>query len=136
MRGPAGSVASSGSRTAVEIFTGSVDTLRIIGAGSDDLRRRWGGLDGLADRRGTLLQRRHRRIGAVQTRTRAGVVVGEHHPYESGCDRSILDDRQIAQLIGDLPGAAVVLLRHPHLRSEEHTSELQSRENLVCRLLL
>src|SRR5690606_4750772 len=24
----------------------------------------------------------------------------------------------------------------PHLRSEEHTSELQSRENLVCRLLL
>src|SRR5436309_11673525 len=26
---------------------------------------------------------------------------------------------------------------HPHsVRSEEHTSELQSRENLVCRLLL
>src|SRR5690606_41750506 len=24
---------------------------------------------------------------------------------------------------------------HVHLRSEEHTSELQSRENLVCRLL-
>src|SRR5690606_40825989 len=24
----------------------------------------------------------------------------------------------------------------PHFRSEEHTSELQSRENLVCRLLL
>src|SRR5690606_40466607 len=23
----------------------------------------------------------------------------------------------------------------PHVRSEEHTSELQSRENLVCRLL-
>src|SRR5690606_40271947 len=46
-------------------------------------------------------------------------------------------------------GAAPALLRHPHLvpggqaldvggedRSEEHTSELQSRENLVCRLLL
>src|SRR5690606_41701430 len=26
--------------------------------------------------------------------------------------------------------------RHPPVRSEEHTSELQSRENLVCRLLL
>src|SRR5436309_10238800 len=26
--------------------------------------------------------------------------------------------------------------RRVHLRSEEHTSELQSRENLVCRLLL
>src|SRR5699024_11980233 len=28
------------------------------------------------------------------------------------------------------------LLRHPLLRSEEHTSELQSRFDLVCRLLL
>src|SRR5688572_32552538 len=28
------------------------------------------------------------------------------------------------------------LLRHRHLRSEEHTSELQSQSNLVCRLLL
>src|SRR5690606_41171490 len=27
-------------------------------------------------------------------------------------------------------------LQQPQLRSEEHTSELQSRENLVCRLLL
>src|SRR5690606_42048394 len=27
-------------------------------------------------------------------------------------------------------------LQHPLIRSEEHTSELQSRENLVCRLLL
>src|SRR2546430_3745231 len=26
--------------------------------------------------------------------------------------------------------------RRPHLRSEEHTSELQSQSNLVCRLLL
>src|SRR3712207_7783165 len=28
------------------------------------------------------------------------------------------------------------LLRHEHARSEEHTSELQSRQYLVCRLLL
>src|SRR5690606_40795435 len=27
-------------------------------------------------------------------------------------------------------------IRQPELRSEEHTSELQSREKLVCRLLL
>src|SRR5256886_9550557 len=27
-------------------------------------------------------------------------------------------------------------LRGPHARSEEHTSELQSQSNLVCRLLL
>src|SRR5690606_39756910 len=48
---------------------------------------------------------------------------------------------------GDLGRAAAPLPRHPSprgsrragrtlARSEEHTSELQSRENLVCRLLL
>src|SRR5690606_41624625 len=30
----------------------------------------------------------------------------------------------------------VATLANPAFRSEEHTSELQSRENLVCRLLL
>src|SRR5690606_42111741 len=35
------------------------------------------------------------------------------------------------------PGVAgCAALRPQHPRSEEHTSELQSRENLVCRLLL
>src|SRR2546427_7157821 len=29
-----------------------------------------------------------------------------------------------------------ILLRKPKFRSEEHTSELQSQSNLVCRLLL
>src|SRR5690606_27884946 len=38
-------------------------------------------------------------------------------------------------------GAAVITVHyeactHLHRRSEEHTSELQSRENIVCRLLL
>src|SRR5690606_40704439 len=32
--------------------------------------------------------------------------------------------------------AAMGAARRCHRRSEEHTSELQSRENLVCRLLL
>src|SRR5690606_40521059 len=38
----------------------------------------------------------------------------------------------------NVPPATVVLPRNRELspRSEEHTSELQSRENLVCRLLL
>src|SRR5690606_41855287 len=34
----------------------------------------------------------------------------------------------------ETPGVRRLALRRP--RSEEHTSELQSRENLVCRLLL
>src|SRR5690606_40902872 len=36
----------------------------------------------------------------------------------------------------DLAGEAHELGAHVFTRSEEHTSELQSRENLVCRLLL
>src|SRR5690606_39400351 len=40
------------------------------------------------------------------------------HPFGAG--QRIIVDRPAGQ----------------HLRSEEHTSELQSRENLVCRLLL
>src|SRR5947209_17377789 len=37
-----------------------------------------------------------------------------------------------------LPGGLMAAVRHfvPHARSEEHTSELQSRQYLVCRLLL
>src|SRR3712207_8181274 len=34
------------------------------------------------------------------------------------------------------PGAAAHVRRRPGQRSEEHTSELQSRQYLVCRLLL
>src|SRR5690606_40214162 len=32
--------------------------------------------------------------------------------------------------------AVYIIVRNSIIRSEEHTSELQSRENLVCRLLL
>src|SRR5690606_41824656 len=41
----------------------------------------------------------------------------------------------IPQLIGRPAGGRAVWAV-AHRRSEEHTSELQSRENLVCRLLL
>src|SRR2546427_12940139 len=34
------------------------------------------------------------------------------------------------------PVPDIVMNRGPNLRSEEHTSELQSQSNLVCRLLL
>src|SRR2546430_3570140 len=54
-------------------------------------------------------------------------------------------EQEAAVEVGALePGAQIRLRRHrvPHLaarlvgRSEEHTSELQSQSNLVCRLLL
>src|SRR5690606_39935987 len=38
--------------------------------------------------------------------------------------------------LGDLTSSATGVSGDGSVRSEEHTSELQSRENLVCRLLL
>src|SRR3712207_8618556 len=42
----------------------------------------------------------------------------------------------VPQLIGGAPGPAPVAREGCRGRSEEHTSELQSRQYLVCRLLL
>src|SRR5690606_41676213 len=50
----------------------------------------------------------------------------------AGLSRSALDARRASGLEVE----ARVAPRETDLRSEEHTSELQSRENLVCRLLL
>src|SRR2546430_17139937 len=41
-----------------------------------------------------------------------------------------------AENVGDVQREDDVGLSHDLLRSEEHTSELQSQSNLVCRLLL
>src|SRR2546430_5407509 len=52
--------------------------------------------------------------------------------------RSKLQDRQVDVRVSTVPtlhGESVVL-RLLDKRSEEHTSELQSQSNLVCRLLL
>src|SRR5690606_36881612 len=48
-------------------------------------------------------------------------------------ERSDIAVLQLENLDGDLP---VLRIDDQEQRSEEHTSELQSRENLVCRLLL
>src|SRR5688572_32496811 len=44
-------------------------------------------------------------------------------------------DRNLLGMLSDILGAHAAGLRNI-LRSEEHTSELQSQSNLVCRLLL
>src|SRR5690606_27203136 len=46
------------------------------------------------------------------------------------------DEALLAEAQANLEDARSQLRRIEELRSEEHTSELQSRENLVCRLLL
>src|SRR3712207_7042219 len=66
---------------------------------------------------------------------RCGVRMSRHFARVSRCTVRIPE--------GPLPGAALrgkaisaTSARNPHIRSEEHTSELQSRQYLVCRLLL
>src|SRR5690606_39777006 len=57
------------------------------------------------------------------------VLVGAQ-PAEEGDTRRLVGQRLVA------PVQLGVLRTGHRIRSEEHTSELQSRENLVCRLLL
>src|SRR5690606_42134961 len=49
-------------------------------------------------------------------------------------DEVIVDDIERGRL--QRPSRRIAAARGEGARSEEHTSELQSRENLVCRLLL
>src|SRR5690606_39527933 len=50
-----------------------------------------------------------------------------------GLNARYINPKEAGIIVSDDPGNAQIL---PESRSEEHTSELQSRENLVCRLLL
>src|SRR3712207_8673837 len=56
-----------------------------------------------------------------------GLRVGGDHPRGAGQHHRLLHLR---------PGLRLEPAVHPPPRSEEHTSELQSRQYLVCRLLL
>src|SRR5690606_41093358 len=58
----------------------------------------------------------------------------EMKTLERQLDETLSTERLIAALSAAF-GALATLLAAIGLRSEEHTSELQSRENLVCRLL-
>src|SRR5207302_10888952 len=51
-------------------------------------------------------------------------------------DKTLGSIRVRMPVVADTQTVVVPTSSPPPLRSEEHTSELQSRENLVCRLLL
>src|SRR3712207_8299547 len=77
-------------------------------------------------------------LGRAQQVARAEVL--RHEPHDEARDRAAADDgeRAPAARTADQP-QAVEAPERPQLRaqrSEEHTSELQSRQYLVCRLLL
>src|SRR5690606_39712139 len=69
------------------------------------------------------------RADVQRWRARSGAIL-------TGADTVLADDPALTVRLGDAtpfqPPLRVVVVS----RSEEHTSELQSRENLVCRLLL
>src|SRR5260370_4750791 len=51
-------------------------------------------------------------------------------------DRHFADDQSIVGGLARFNGISCMVIGHQKGRSEEHTSELQSHLNLVCRLLL
>src|SRR5690606_39590802 len=69
----------------------------------------------------------HLRGGNLELRRRRGRPDAQLSLADVHQDRVVL---RIAQF------GSIVVAQHRVVRSEEHTSELQSRENLVCRLLL
>src|SRR3712207_8378914 len=78
----------------------------------------------------TTLFRSWRAVGSRRHSPEAGVAAmfGPHMGVEPGADRRERGMGEVALQV--VPDARVVG------RSEEHTSELQSRQYLVCRLLL
>src|SRR3712207_8849697 len=77
---------------------------------------------------------------SVPVPNRLGVehVIGDVRHLLARGERGTAAGREV---VVDLPGDAVGAVRPQHVhavggRSEEHTSELQSRQYLVCRLLL
>src|SRR5262249_56640753 len=66
-------------------------------------------------------------------RLRSGRRVVSHQPVEQ---HQALGIARAVELRGAVAAAALLALDRQGLRSEEHTSELQSLTHLVCRLLL
>src|SRR5206468_11444571 len=64
----------------------------------------------------------HIAASLVQQRQRLGAITGQHHLVAGRLQDVALHGPRGERIVGD--------------RSEEHTSELQSRSDLVCRLLL
>src|SRR5690606_9302960 len=111
-------------------FTGFADRARPVVAVRREIGRQLVEIDPVADARrpcgsANRLARRH----ALQYRV-------DRREQEERLARALLSEPGEARKRRHPPRADIRVRRHTVVRSEEHTSELQSRENLVCRLLL
>src|SRR5690606_22520750 len=77
-----------------------------------------------------------RKVGDRWTEAAALAERAGHRLDDGDVPASRADARHSAEIFRELADRWGLLRAHAPLRSEEHTSELQSRENLVCRLLL
>src|SRR5438045_7991520 len=66
-------------------------------------------------------------------RSRGGARSSRHRAGDRPCAEHVVAGCQLVQVGADHTG---LVEQVAHLRSEEHTSELQSLRHLVCRLLL
>src|SRR5690606_40114840 len=74
---------------------------------------------------GGILRNRNLQVGIASNLNAAEACISEIKPFIIFLDHNLPD------------GAGIdFIAKIAEIRSEEHTSELQSRENLVCRLLL
>src|SRR5690606_41697624 len=71
---------------------------------------------------------------AVVTAERDAGLASRKDESARAVDVPEIDDVALARSGSHGRGKADAVMRHVDGRSEEHTSELQSRENLVCRL--
>src|SRR3712207_8236443 len=90
--------------------------------------------------RSTLFPYTTRFRSAVRPSAVGPVLVGDHGPAQGDRPGPGRDPhrapQEVAAALGPLARRPLLLVHHDRLRSEEHTSELQSRQYLVCRLLL
>src|SRR5690606_9544862 len=141
------SAGSSARRDPSALAQGATNVGRAQRRGADFTRGE-GRSAGPSGPRGTRAQR-NRGVPLGELRCPLGGVP-ELGPVEAGIDAALPEQLLVPSLLDDaavLQDQDHIRLLHgrqsvrddqrgPSLRSEEHTSELQSRENIVCRLLL
>src|SRR2546430_11455690 len=74
-----------------------------------------------------------RSLKPVFDRRYGSVTAANSSPLTDGASAVLLMSDEAARALGYEP---ITFIRSYAVRSEEHTSELQSQSNLVCRLLL